>query len=256
MERVSLGEMPDRDGDSAPWLEHPQHLTNRTNGRREKHHAEATDHSIEGVGWDGKIVGERHLKVGIVKSTTLPFSTSSFHHFRSRIYAQNLTLRSNQVGNAQCRFSRTRGYVEDKAAGGDLCIFNESLSDRRKHLPDNLSVLFPVGRRFAPLANDFLILLHRSYLIRSFHFYFSGRLQCTPDGLHFADHSSFPSRSPSAWAQIDSTILSKHAASNSSQKPDLRIAYRGGQAVHYRSAEGSKRKFPLIVEIPRYWRPK
>src|ERR1700730_828905 len=203
MERISFGEIPDCHRDSASRLEHPQHLSNRINGRREKHHAEAAHHSIEGVGWKGQLVGVRHLKASIVKFSAVTLSTSSFHHFRNCIYAKNFALRSNQVGNAQCRLSRARGYVEDNAAGSDLCIFNESLSDRCKHLPDSLSVLFPVMSRFAPLANNFLILLHRSYLIRDFHFDFSGGQQCTPDGLHFHRGFQFKDRG-SGWLPIPS----------------------------------------------------
>src|SRR5882762_1560230 len=175
MERISLGEMPDCHGDSASWLDHPQHLANRINGRREKHHAEAAHYCIESVSWKRQLVGERHLKVGILISPAVRLAPGSFHHFRNWIHAQNFALRPHQAGNAQCRFSRTSGYIEDKLAASDLCVFYESLSNRCKHSANNLPVLLPVRSRFAPLANDFIfILLHRSCLLRNFHFDFSG----------------------------------------------------------------------------------
>src|SRR6202035_3119693 len=116
------------------------------------------------------------LETGIVKPSSVRFSPSSFHHFWNRIYAQDFALRPNQSSNAQCRFSRTCCYVEDKLAGRDPCVFNKSLSNRCKHPSNNFSVLFPIGSRFAPLANDFLVLLQRTYLIRNFHFDFLGGL--------------------------------------------------------------------------------
>jgi len=113
--------MPDRDGDSAPWLEHPQHLTNRTNGRREKHHAEATDHSIEGVGWDGKIVGERHPQsLALENPRRFPSRRAASTISGAASTPKTLPSGPTKSGNAQCRFSRTRGYVEDNTAGGDL----------------------------------------------------------------------------------------------------------------------------------------
>ena len=53
VERVSLGKMPDGHGDPSTWLEYPQPLTKRIHRRREKHHAEAAHHYIEGVAWKG-----------------------------------------------------------------------------------------------------------------------------------------------------------------------------------------------------------
>src|SRR5271157_1349713 len=63
VERVSLREMPDRQGQSPPGLEHSQHLANRVDRRGKEHHAEAADHGIEGIGLKRQMVSKGDFKL-------------------------------------------------------------------------------------------------------------------------------------------------------------------------------------------------
>src|SRR5262249_4884135 len=123
-EWIFLSEMPDGHGDSPAWLEYSQPLSDRIHRRREKHHAKAAYHRIESIAWKGQAAVERHFKAGVAKSQAVSLSTSSLYPLLNRIGSHYLALRSNHLGNAQGWFTRTRGYVEDGAVTGDLCILN------------------------------------------------------------------------------------------------------------------------------------
>ena len=48
--RISLSEMPDRQGQFPSWLEYSQHLANCVNRRWKEHHTEAAYYCIKGIG--------------------------------------------------------------------------------------------------------------------------------------------------------------------------------------------------------------
>src|SRR5438445_7406561 len=156
MEGVVLREMPNRQCNLAPVLDDPQHLAKRTNRSGKKHDAKAAHHRVKAAGFSGPELSVCYGKGSAVKFSSLRFSTSRFHHPRNRIYAQDFALSANELGNRQGRFPGACSYVEHTAAASNLCGLDERLSDRRKHLPDNSAVLFPIGSCFAPPANYFL----------------------------------------------------------------------------------------------------
>jgi hypothetical protein len=87
--------MPGRQGQFRSWLEHSQHLAHRVNRRWKKHHTEAADHGIEGIGWEGQIVCKGDLKLRIPEPTLVCRPASGCHHLRDRIYSNDLAAGSH-----------------------------------------------------------------------------------------------------------------------------------------------------------------
>src|SRR6266850_6548327 len=100
MKWIPFGEGPDRQRNSASGLEHPQHLPNTIERRREKHHTEAADDSIEGMIREGQTVCEGHFKPNVVQLSTLRLATTGPDHFPNGIDSNNRAFRADCVGNA------------------------------------------------------------------------------------------------------------------------------------------------------------
>ena len=79
-------------------------------------------------------------------------STSRFHHLRRRIDPEGLPFGADQCSNGQCWLSGTRSNIQNCVPAANRPIFDKSLRDRRKHLPDDFAVLFPERRGITPYA--------------------------------------------------------------------------------------------------------
>ena len=108
--------MPHGQGQSPSRLEDPQHLANRSHRIREKHHRETAYHRVKAVGLSRESVTLQKQKTGVADFPALRFATSGFHHFRNHVHAHNVAFISNELGNGQCRFTRTRAYVQHTAS--------------------------------------------------------------------------------------------------------------------------------------------
>src|SRR5262245_26836770 len=122
--RVSVRKMPDGRGDPSTWLKYPQPLANCIHRGREKHHAEAAHHSVEGVRWKGQTINA-HFKTGIVKAPALCLSASGLDHRGDQICAHHLAFRSNPLSDAQGWFTGAHGDIQNPGALGDRCIVDE-----------------------------------------------------------------------------------------------------------------------------------
>ena len=149
-ERISFGDIPDRQGQLSTRLEHSQHLANAVNRRRKEHRAEAADHGIEAAGRERQIVCKRDLELRIPEAAILCRPASRCHHSCNRIDPHDLAFGSDQGSYAQGRLSRTRSNIQNRVLTANLPILDKSLCDRRKHLPDEFAVLLPERSGTAP----------------------------------------------------------------------------------------------------------
>src|SRR6266705_2806167 len=95
-------------------------------------------------------------------------SASGCHHLRNRIDPKDLAFGSDQGSYAQGWLSGTRSNIQNCVSTANQPILDESLRDRRKHLPDNFAVLLPQPRGATPSVNNRLAGLHqRKYSYRS-----------------------------------------------------------------------------------------
>src|SRR3989442_10364000 len=106
------------------------------------------------------MIRERDFKMDVPKSIICRRSKRSCHHFPSWIYTPDLTLRSDEFGNAQRRLTRSRSYVQDPVAGFDVGICNERRGDWGEHSSDVFPMLFPIRSGHTPWTEIRVVLFH------------------------------------------------------------------------------------------------
>jgi hypothetical protein len=88
-------------------------------------------------------------------------STSRIHHLRCGIDPKDLALGADYAGYGQSWLPGPRSNIQNRAPGTDPRILDESLRNRRKHLPDDFAVFLPEGRRIAPCVYNLGVGLHQ-----------------------------------------------------------------------------------------------
>src|SRR5437879_5103254 len=105
---ISLGQMPDRQGQFASWLEYSQHLANCVNRRWKEHHPEAAYYCVKCIGRERQAVRRGDVELCISEPKTVFRSMSGFHHLRRRIDPENLGFGADQSSYGQCWLSGAR----------------------------------------------------------------------------------------------------------------------------------------------------
>src|ERR1700756_546226 len=137
--------MPDRQGQFPSWLEYPQHLSNSVNRRWKKHHSEAADHGIEGIGGERQTGGRGDVEF-CIPEPKMGFRPPSG---------------ADQGSYGQCWLARTRSNIQNCVPAANQPILDKSLRDRRKHLPNDFAMLLPERRGITPSAYNLLVGLHQ-----------------------------------------------------------------------------------------------
>ena len=116
---------------------------------------------IKCIGWEWQTVCRGDVELCIPEPKMICRSTSRFHHLRRRIDPEGLPFGADQGSNGQCWLSGTRSNIQNCVPAANRPIFDKSLRDRRKHLPDDFAVLFPERRGITPYAYNLLVGLHQ-----------------------------------------------------------------------------------------------
>ena len=153
--------MPDRQSQFPACFEHSQHLANCVNGRCNEHHSEPAHNGIEAIGREWQIVCKGDIKLCVPESTLVCRSASGCDHLRDRIDANDLAFGPDNGRYVQGWLSGPRSNIKNCMSAANQRILDQSLRDRRKHLPDRFAMLLPERRSAAPSVDHSLVALHR-----------------------------------------------------------------------------------------------
>ena len=89
-------------------------------------------------------------------------SPTGVHHLGRRIDPEDLAFGADKGSYSQSGLSGPGSNIQNCVPAANQPALDQSLRDRRKHLPDDFAVLLPERRGSTPCADNFLIGLHHS----------------------------------------------------------------------------------------------